>query len=205
MLNANNQIIAQTIASAYCSNDDTCRASVFNRLNNYFDNENFSQFIATLPNRAYLIGNFINKGEQFNIVTIEFKYFDVITGVSGSATKRVPMSLFTDNRFDLILKIFVDSLIYVKKNSDNSILFINPDYGYNIAYTTNPTSGGNGGGTGGGNNGDERGGTLIVPSNQAPNEYQALNVPQVSSGFDFSSFIIPGAIFFGLYFFMNKK
>jgi len=60
MLNANNKIIAKAISKAYCSDDLLCNQSVFNRLNNYFDDTNFVNFLTTLRSRAYLIGGFQN-------------------------------------------------------------------------------------------------------------------------------------------------
>lgn len=214
MLNSNNQIIARAIASAYCSQDQLCQNSVFTRLNTYFDDNNFASFLSTLQNRAYLIGNFINKGEAMpGVVKIEFKYFDVITGISGSAFKNIPMILFSQNRYDRILAMFVDSLIFVKQNSDNSTLFINPDYGYEIAYTTDPVNPGTGGnGTGGGGEDETRnggnstgGGKIIVPSTEQPGQYNTIPVPSVTTGFNYNDLIIPGAIVLGLYFLMSKK
>lgn len=209
MLNSNNQVIARAIANAYCNSNETCKSSVYNRLNTYFDDANFFNFLATLPNRAYLVGNFINLDENHGMVYIQFKYFDVVKGDAGEAKKNVPMILFTQDNMQAVLSIFLPGLIFVKKNSDNSILFINPNYGYNIAYTTDPTSGGGGSGDetrGGSNSGNESGGgKIIVPSNDMPGSNTVYQVPAASSGFDFNSLLIPGAILAGLYFLMNKK
>jgi len=210
MLNQNNQIIARAIASAYCNTNETCKNSVYNRLTSYFDDANFFNFLATLPNRAYLIGSFVNEGETAGgLVKINFKYFDIVKGDAGEVRKIIPMLLFTQKNFQAILSLFLPGLIWVKQNSDNSTMFINPNYGYNIAYTTDPINGGgseNGGGVyGGANSGDEGGGKIIVPSNDLNNTSQVYQVPAASSGFDLTSLLIPGAILAGLYFLTMKK
>ena len=211
MLNSNNQIIARAIANAYCNSNETCKNSVYNRLTSYFDDANFFNFLATLPNRAYLIGSFVNEGETAGgLVKINFKYFDIIKGDAGEVRKIIPMLLFTQKNFQAILSIFLPGLIWVKQNADNSTMFINPNYGYNIAYTTDPTSGGGSGSgsgneNGGSNSGGNEGGKIIVPSNDMPGSNTVYQVPAASSGFDLTSLLIPGAILAGLYFITMKK
>ena len=203
MLNANNKIVAKSIASAYCKADTLCSSSVYNRLNNYFDDTVFLEFLSTLRNRAYLVCNFINLGYfPDNLVKINFVYFDVITGKSGSAIKILPTILFTQKRFDVILRAFEPNLLFVKQNSDNSTLFINPTYGYEIAYTTTPTY-------------DETdtstitnkttGGKIIVANTSGSGTQEVIKTAVATDSFDYQSLLLPAGLAIAAYFLLVKN
>jgi len=207
MLNASNKNIALAIARAYCDDNTICQDSLFNRLNLFFDDSTFQSFLSTLSSRAYLVGGFQNLGTMpGGAVKIKFVYFDVISGGSGSGIKIVPAILFEQNRFDEILKGFDQNLFFVKQNSDNSTLFYNASQGYNIAYTTDPTSGGETGGGNPGDGGTTGGGGIIIktPVNYLDPPAQTP-VENVFKGFDYQSLLIPGTVLVGLYFLMNSK
>jgi hypothetical protein len=200
MLNTNNKAIARAIGAAYCGTNTVCAESLFNRLNTYFDDETFISFLSTLQSRAYLVGGFQNLGYlPGGLVKIKFVYFDIISGANGEGLKILPNAFFVENNIDKIIKVFDASLFFVKQNSDNSTLFYNSSQGYNIAYIQTPSSGGNTGNTG--NTGT---GNIVVPDLTTPGNVNAIQTPIASSGFDYQSLIIPGAVLAGLYLLMKK-
>lgn len=212
MLNNLNQSIASQIGSAYCSGEDLCKAAVFNRLNTLFNDSQFESFLSTLQSKAYLTGNFINLGyvQPGNLVNIEFRYMDVIKGTTGTARKTVPLVLFqnqTPEKFNALLKMFVPSLYYVSKYPDGTILFVNPDYGYEIAYTGTPVINNEDPGNNGTTGGDTRepSGTIYVPGKEItadPNTQQIIN--QKMSGFNLSSLVLPGLLLAGFFLLKDK-
>lgn len=214
MLNAFNKNISAQIAAAYCQSDEICREAVKTRLNLLFDDATFNNFLSTLNSKVYHTGNFYNLGyKPGGMVDIDFKYMDVIKGTTGHAVKRVPAALFAPpqdaQKFNALLSLFVPGLQFVKKYEDGTILFINPDFGYDIAYTGTPVVGGGGSGSGGGRNPNDekqKPGTIYNPS--SGEEFKTQVPPSSSSvsigGFDLTSLLIPGAIVLGYYFFVKK-
>lgn len=214
MLNTLNQSIARQIANAYCEEDELCKTSLFGRLNILFTDAIFNQFLSTLQTRAYLTGNFYNEGySRFNTVKIRFQYMDVIKGTVGYARKLVPLSLFdnqTPAKFNALLKLFVPSLEYVTKYADGTILFFNPDYGYEIAYTGTPVvGGGSTGGTGGtvstGDGGTEPAGTIYTPgSSIVPDAPTQEIISKQQNNFNVNSLLLPAVALAAVFLLKDK-
>lgn len=205
MLNPFNQTVANQIASAYCNNNDICKAAVFNRLNSLFTDSIFNSFLSTLQSKAYLTANFINEGYlPNNLVRIKFQYMDVVKGDVGSINKILPTALFVRDmqpqNFNALLNIFVPGLQFVTKYPDGTILFFNPSYGYEIAYTGTPVSGGgsgdggsSGSGSGSGDGTKPPAGTIYTPGKEiVPDQNTQQIIQKQQTSFDVNSLLIPG-------------
>jgi hypothetical protein len=209
MLNNSSKNIALAIARAYCNNDALCQDSLFNRLNENFNDQQFASFVSTLSSRAYAVAT-ISLVQP--VVPMKFKilfsYFDVVTGAAGSFPLIVPMSVISSKNYTAILNSARPGLTLNGVISDLKILFSSSDYGYNIAYTTTPTSGG--GGTGGGGNpggdgGEVGNGQIIVTPGLTPNSPAVVTpVQNVFSGLDIQSLIIPGMVALAAYMLFKK-
>lgn len=206
MLNSINTGIAVAISKAYCSSADIiCKSSLLARLTRTFDDATFNNFISTLSSKAYLTGSLQYLSlKTIPVVgwvrTIKFTYRDVITGQQGEVTKVLPMvmidALTNSNNWQAVLNVFKNNLTFLKKNTDGTILFINNDYGYNIAYTTNPNIGG--------------GGIVVTdpeynPENNTGNNQNTIPINKDSQSLNINSYIVPGLLAIGLYFFLGQK
>ena len=206
MLNSINTGIAVAISKAYCSSADIiCKSSLLARLTRTFDDATFNNFISTLSSKAYLTGSLQYLSlKTIPVVgwvrTIKFTYRDVITGQQGEVTKVLPMvmidALTNSNNWHAVLNVFKNNLTFLKKNTDGTILFINNDYGYNIAYTTNPNIGG--------------GGIVVTdpeynPENNTGNNQTTIPINKDSQSLNINSYIVPGLLAIGLYFYLGQK
>ena len=204
MLNANNLIIANAIARAYCEDNLTCLNSLKERLNLFFNDAQFAGLLANLTSRRYYFGSYrlpmvkILNGLQYKTL---FNYTDIITGDTGTADVTLPGAIYNPANTDWKRVTEYTNAPYLSFSHivGDKIVFSSVQHGgYQIAYTTNPTSGGDptsGGGSQSGGGSSSGGGKIIYQSQNTPMPtVKTIDVPNVSTGFDLKSLIIPGAI-----------
>jgi hypothetical protein len=222
MLNAANKNIALAIANAYCSNNELCKTSLFNRLNNIFTDSEFVSFLGSLPIKTYKLGRFQTRpvsGIQSHLIDVDLIYSDVITGTNQTFTKRVPKIVFNNYNNEQKLFLIKSNFSFIKSDP-GGILFSIPGVGYNIAYVVDPISGG--GSTSGGGyypgaaghweNGtwypDTTGGGSIIINDPLKNPINGnpktvIPVKEVFT-MDLQKFLIPGLIVVAGFLYLKK-
>lgn len=222
MLNATNKNIALAIGAAYCGSNIVCKESLFNRLNTFFYDATFQNFLRDLTSRRYAVAQF-SLPMQYSQLTQTYKsifsVMDLVNGESASYPITLPSFIYNPNNTDW--KKCLEAVNYphlrFEKVVGSHILFSSAQHGgYEISYTTNPTSGGgSGSGNGGGSvvpgvddGGHNTGGSIIVNTpggGSVGGSPGVVPVEKVFSVFDdLQPLIIPGVVLFAVYMLMKK-